>query len=147
MFSRREVLRGLGATVALPWLEVMAPKSSPLRLVCIEQAHGAAGSSPYGIQNNLWSPALTGRNFVLTAMGAKPLEALRDHITLNSNTGVPSAAPTEAGAIGGAHDRSSATNLSQTHPKHTEGSDIECGISLDQLHSQRFGQDTPLPSM
>ena len=95
--SRREMLRGLGATIALPYLEVMAaPKASPLRLICIEQVHGAAGSSMYGAQHNLWAPALTGRNFDLTPTSLKPLEAFRDHITIISNTDVPSADPTDA---------------------------------------------------
>jgi hypothetical protein len=146
--TRRDVLKGLGATIALPYLEVMAqPKPSPLRLMCSEQVHGAAGSSPYGVQNNLWAPAITGRGFDLTGTSLKPLEPYRDHITIISNTDVPSADPTEAREIGGDHFRSSATYLTQTYPKRTEGADVECGISLDQLHAQRFGQDTPIPSM
>jgi hypothetical protein len=95
----------------------------------------------------MWSPATAGRNFDLTGTSLKPLEAFRDHITIVSNTDVPSADPTEAREIGGDHFRSSATYLTQTYPKRTEGSDVECGISLDQLHAQRFGQDTPIPSM
>jgi len=53
--SRRTVLRGLGATVALPFLEAMAPAAAPARglrktrLVCIEMVHGAAGSAPIGL--------------------------------------------------------------------------------------------------
>ena len=146
--SRREVLKGMGATVALPFLEAMAPVKKPaLRLICIEQVHGAAGSSIYGAQQNLWAPATTGRTFDLSSSSLKPLEAWRDHITIISNCDVPSADPTDAREIGGDHFRSSATYLTQTYPKRTEGSDIECGISLDQLHAQRFGQDTPIPSM
>jgi hypothetical protein len=49
--------------------------------------------------------------------------------------------------IGGDHFRSSAVFLTQSHPKQTQGSDIWAGTSLDQLYAQRFGQDTPLPSM
>src|SRR5689334_911221 len=146
--SRREVLRGLGATVALPYLEVMRRSSTqPLRLICIEQVHGAAGSSPFGIQNNLWAPALTGRDFDLTPTSLKPLEPFRKHLTIISNTDVPSADPTEAREIGGDHYRSSATWLTQSYPKRTEGADVECGVSMDQLHAQRFGQQTPVPSM
>jgi hypothetical protein len=146
--SRRDVLKGVGATIALPYLEAMAPvRKPPVRLVCIEMVHGAAGSSPFGVQQNLWAPAVTGRNFDLTGTSLKPLEAYRDHITIISNTDVPSADPTEAREIGGDHFRSSATYLTQTYPKRTEGSDVECGISMDQLHAQRFGQDTPIPSM
>ena len=37
--------------------------------------------------------------------------------------------------------------LTQSHPKQTQGSDIWAGTSMDQLYAQRFGQDTPLPSM
>ena len=37
--------------------------------------------------------------------------------------------------------------LTQTHPKQTESSDVRAGISLDQIYAQRFGQDTPIPSM
>ena len=154
--SRRDMLRGVGATIALPWLEAIPLRASGatarqtrpnIRLVCIEQVHGAAGSSPYGMQNNLWAPAMTGRHFDLTPTSLKPLERFRDHLTIISNTDVPSADPTDAHEIGGDHYRSSATWLTQTYAKRTEGADVECGISLDQLHAQRFGQDTPLPSM
>ncbi len=146
--SRRDVLRGMGATIALPFLEAMpAVRKSPARLICIEQVHGAAGSSAYGIQNNLWAPAVAGRQFDLSPTSLKPLAAFRDHLTIISNTDVPSADPTEAREIGGDHFRSSAAYLTQSYPKRTEGSDVECGISLDQLHAQRYGQDTPLPSM
>jgi len=146
--SRREMLKGLGASVALPWLEAMAPvRKPPVRLICIEQVHGAAGSSIYGAQQNLWAPAMTGRAFDLSPTSLKPLEAFRDHITIISNCDVPSADPTEAREIGGDHFRSSAAYLTQTYPKRTEGADVECGISLDQLHARRFGQDTPIPSM
>ena len=63
--SRRAVLRGVGATVALPFLEAMVPArkawaasgTDHTRLVCIEMVHGAAGSNAIGIQKNLWSPA------------------------------------------------------------------------------------------
>jgi hypothetical protein len=142
------MLKGMGATVALPFLDAMAPvKKAPLRLICIEQVHGAAGSSTYGAQQHLWAPAMTGREFDLSPTSLKPLEAFRDHITIVSNCDVPSADPTDAREIGGDHFRSSAAYLTQTYPKRTEGADVECGISMDQLYAQRFGQDTPIPSM
>src|SRR5829696_1754627 len=134
--SRREVLRGMGATIALPFLDAMAGPSlarrslgeggPPIRLICIEQVHGAAGSSIYGAQQNLWAPAATGRAFDLSPTSLKPLEAWREHVTIVSNCDVPSADPTEAREIGGDHFRSSSTYLTQTYPKRTEGSDIEC---------------------
>jgi hypothetical protein len=37
--------------------------------------------------------------------------------------------------------------LTQSHPHQTQGSDLKAGTSLDQLFAQRFGQETPMPSM
>ncbi len=64
-----------------------------------------------------------------------------------SNTDVRNAEAFEAKEIGGDHYRSSATFLTQSHPRQTESSDVYVGTSLDQLYAQRFGQDTPIPSM
>ncbi len=147
--SRRAVLKGIGATIALPLLDAMvsARQRAGIKLVCIEQVHGAAGSSIFGSQQNLWSPAVTGRDFDLSPTSLRSLEPFRRHITIVSNTDVPSADPTDAREIGGDHYRSSAAYLTQSYPKRTAGADVECGVSMDQLHAQRFGQDTPLPSM
>ncbi len=151
--SRRSVLKGLGATIALPFLDARLCASgasagpATTRRVCIEMVHGAAGSSPWGLTQNLWAPAVTGRDFDLTPTSLRPLEPFRKHLTIISNTDVPSADPTEAREIGGDHFRSSATYLTQSYPKRTEGADVEAGVSLDQLYAQRFGQDTPIPSM
>ena len=57
------------------------------------------------------------------------------------------AEPVTPKEIGGDHFRSSAVFLTQSHPKQTEGSDVYVGTSLDQMYAQRFGQDTPIPSM
>jgi hypothetical protein len=64
-----------------------------------------------------------------------------------SNTDCRMAEPYRAEEIGGDHDRSTAVFLTQAHPKQTQGSDIFLGTSLDQIHAQRFGQDTALPSL
>ena len=83
--SRRTVLKGLGVTVALPFLDAMAPAATALantaakgklRFVAVEMVHGAAGSSTYGAQNNLWSPAAVGRSFDLSPTSLAPLEPL-----------------------------------------------------------------------
>lgn len=155
--SRRTVLRGLGATVALPFLDAMVPARKlwaktaaligPTRLVCIEMVHGAAGGNEWGATQNLWSPAAVGRDFDLTPSSLKPLEPFRDYLTIISNTDVRNAEAFSAREIGGDHFRSSAVFLTQSHPKQTESSDVSVGTSLDQLYAQRFGQDTPIPSM
>ena len=155
--SRRTVLRGLGTSIALPFLDSMVPagrlwaKTAALinrtRLVCIEMVHGAAGSNEWGAAHNLWAPAAGGPNFDLTPSSLSPLEPFRDYLTIVSNTDVRMAEAFKPKEIGGDHFRSSATFLTQSHPKQTEGSDVLVGTSLDQLYAQRFGQDTPIPSM
>src|SRR5437667_7397280 len=109
--------------------------------------HGAAGSAAYGIKKNLWAPAAVGRDFDLSGTSLKSLEPFRDHVTIVSNTDVRNAEAFTAPEIGGDHFRSSAVFLTQMHPKQTQGSDVRAGTSLDQIYAQRFGQDTPIPSM
>ena len=78
---------------------------------------------------------------------ASPLEPFRDYLTIVSNTDVRNAEAFELPEIGGDHFRSSAVFLTQAHPRQTQGSDVRAGVSLDQLYAQKFGQDTPIPSM
>ncbi len=157
---RRTVLRGMGVTLALPFLDAFVPAGrpwrrvaaaqsldDPTRLVCIENVHGAAGSTEYGAAQHLWSPAATGGEFDLTPSALSPLEPYRDVLTIISDTDVAPAEAVTPPEIGGDHFRSSATFLTQSHPKQTESSDVRSGISIDQLYAQRFGQTTPIPSM
>lgn len=157
--SRRTVLRGLGATVALPLLDSMVPArtlfaktaagaaADKTRLICIEQVHGAAGCSPWGASQFLWNPEKTGRDFDLSKGSLAPLEPFRDYLTIVSNTDARMAEAQAPEEVGGDHFRSSAVMYTHCHPKLTEGSDVRVGTSLDQLYVQRFGQDTPIPSM
>ena len=153
---RRTFLQGMGAMVALPYLDAMspagrlwksAPKADPTRLVCIEMVHGAAGCSPFGATQNFWSPAATGSGFDLTPTALSPLEKYRKYLTIISNTDARMAEAYKPEEIGGDHFRSSAVFLTQAHPTQTESSDIYVGTSLDQLYAQRFGQETPIPSL
>ena len=153
--SRRAVLRGIGATIALPFLDSMVPAQTPLRrtaasprsrLACIEMVHGAAGSAVEASSRQYWSPARDGTNFDFS-YSLEPLAPFREYITIISGTDARQAeafAPTEIGAD---HFRSSAVFLTATHPKQTAGSDVFNGISIDQLYARRFGQDTPVPSI
>ena len=153
--SRRTALKGVGATIALPFLDAMLPARAALakaaasrtRLVCIEQVHGAAGCSEFGLAYNLWSPAATGRSFDLSPGSLKPLEGYRDYLTIVSNTDCRMAEAFTPAEVGGDHFRSSAVMYTQARPKLTEGSDVRVGTSMDQLYAQKFGQDTPIPSM
>ena len=153
---RRSFLRGAGAVVALPFLDAMVPASAVAkasdssdrtRLVAVEIVHGAAGSNKYGRENYLWSPETEGTEFDLSRGSLAPLEPVRDYVTIVSDCDVEPAEAVTAREIGGDHFRSSAAFLTQSHPKQTEGSDVYAGTSLDQLYAQRFGQETPIPSM
>ncbi len=157
--SRRTALKGLGATVALPLLDSMVPArtlfaqtaagqaAARRRLVCIEQVHGAAGCSEYGMTQNLWNPAATGRAFDLTPSALSPLEPFRNHLTIVSNTDARMAEAFEPAEVGGDHFRSSAVMFTHCRPKLTEGSDVKVGTSFDQLYVKKYGTDTPIPSM
>jgi uncharacterized protein DUF1552 len=157
--SRRTALRGLGATIALPLLDSMIPArtvfaktatgraAARTRLVCIEQVHGAAGCSEYGGTQFFWNPEKTGSAFDLSKGSLSSLEPFRKHLTIVSNTDTKMAEALSAPEVGGDHFRSSAVMFTHAHPKLTEGSDVHVGTSMDQLYVQKFGQDTPLPSM
>ena len=154
--SRRTFLRGAGASVALPFLDAMVPAGRAFRnpaegftrLVCVEEAMGAAGGSIWGDQQHLFAPAGLGREFELGVQSQlKPLEDYRDYLTIVSNTDCRMAEPFRAEEIGGDHDRTTSVFLTQSHPKQTQGSDIFLGMSLDQVHALRYGGDTALPSL
>ncbi len=152
---RRTVLKGMGATVALPFLEAMVPtrvsaagRATPRpRLVAIEMVHGSAGATAFGTQKNLWSPAEAGATFDLSPSVLNVLEPYRHDITIVSNTDVRNAEAFTAPEIGGDHFRSAAVFLTQSHPRQTQGSDLHAGTSLDQLVAQKYGHETPIPSM
>src|SRR5258708_6171338 len=156
--SRRAVLKGLGATVALPLLDGLVAartafaktaagaSASKQRLVCMEMVHGNAGSTAIGVKKNLFAPAQIGRDFEWSPT-LEPLAPFREYVTIVSNTDVHNAEAFSLPEIGGDHFRSSAVFLTQSHPKQTEGNDVFAGTSLDQLYAQQFGQDTPIPSM
>lgn len=159
---RRTFLRGLSASIALPYLDAMEPagrvfgrlsKAAPraaghTRVVAIESVHGAAGSSAWGASKHLWAPKEVGRQFTLNPDGALiDLEPWRKYLTIVSNTDVRMAEAFEAPEIGGDHFRSSAVFLTQAHPKQTQGSDLFVGTSWDQVVARKLAGDTPLQSM
>jgi hypothetical protein len=153
--SRRAALKGLGATIALPFLDAMTPAgvlhaqaaSRKRRLIAIEMVHGAAGSTTYGAKMNMWAPADTGRAFDLSPTAMASLEPYRDALTIISNTDCRNAEAFATPEIGADHFRSAAVFLTQAKPKQTQGSDVHAGISLDQIFAKQYGQDTPIPSM
>jgi hypothetical protein len=147
----------MGATIALPFLDAMVPAgrgtssaaaAGPTRVVVLEEVHGLGGCSAFGESQFLWAPQKVGKDFELVPEHPfKSLEKWRDKMTLVSGTDCRMAEPFSTPEIGGDHFRSSAVFLTQSHPKQTQGSDLYAGVSFDQLYAQKFGQDTPMPSM
>jgi len=141
--------------MALPFLDSMVPAQTPLkqtaaaprtRLACIEMVHGMAGSTLDGSTKHYWSPVAEGSDFEITPT-LKALEPYREYMTIVSDTDLYPATAWGPDEEGGDHNRSSAVYLTASHPKLTEGADILCGTSIDQVYAQQFGQDTPLPSI
>jgi hypothetical protein len=153
--DRRTVLRGMGATLALPLLEAMLPAQTPqrktaatsrTRLCAIEMVHGSSGSTGEGTRLKYWSPGKVGRDFEPT-MILNSLTPHQDYITIVSHTDIAPATAATAAEAGADHTRSSAAFLTSAHAKMTEGADIFNGVSMDQVYAQAAGQDTPLPSI
>jgi hypothetical protein len=153
--SRRAALRGMGVTMALPFMEAMVPALTPLRktaasprtrFAALEMVHGSAGSTGDGTRLHYWSPAREGRDFEMTPI-LRSLAPHRDYLTIVSHTDIAPATAQSQAEAGADHNRSSAAFLTCAHAKMTEGADIENATSMDQIYAQRFGQDTPLPSI
>ncbi|MBS1721535.1 MAG: DUF1552 domain-containing protein [Armatimonadetes bacterium] len=140
--DRRTFLRGVGVSLALPYLEAMAPLRAlasgtqpPVRL--------AFCFVPNGIDMANWTPATSGALELSPIL--QPLANVKD--SLNVVTGL---AQMNAFALGdgpGDHARSCAAWLTGVHPKKTSGSDITGGISADQVAAQHIGGSTKFASL
>lgn len=135
--SRRTVLRGAGAALALPWLEAMTPArqsvKNPVRMAVLYM--------PNGVHPEMWTPEGRGRDFRLSPT-LEPLADLRDQLLVLTNLW------NQASRGGDGHYVKIAGFLNCTTITKTLGVDINAnGISMDQLAAQRLGGQTPLPSL
>src|SRR5437764_2544110 len=132
------MLRGVGATLGLPWLEAMTPASAaaskpPVRL--------AALYMPNGVREDMWTPEGEGRDFKLSPT-LEPLADLKDSIIVPTNLW------NEVVKDGSVHLPRCAGFLTCTKITKTQGVDISCnGISMDQVAAQKVGKQTPLASL
>ena len=140
--SRRTVLRGVGAAIALPLLDAMNPAAKalaqtpagkvPTRLAFVGFPHGAIMDQ--------WSPAQTGATFDMSPI-LSPLEPLRKHLTIVSGLrNKPGETPEPHGYI-------ESTWLSCVKPWDHGVGDASAGMTADQLAVKHIGQDTRLPSL
>lgn len=144
--SRRQVLRGMGTALALPMLEGALPLSALAQSLKPAQRPNRIAFLfvPNGVNMEHWTPATEGALDTLPTV-LEPLQPLKSEFQVL--TGL---AQRNAFALGdgpGDHARSSAAWLTGVHPKKTAGSDIQNGISADQVASQHIGGRTRLPSL
>lgn len=153
--TRRAVLKGLGVTLALPWLDAVgglggsalaqpapagaaaaysgvAPGGAPIRL--------AAMFMPNGVNVKHWDATGQGPAMQLSPTLA-PLEKHKQHITVLKGLWNKEA------LIGDGHYAKTANFLSGQRVRKTKGKDLHVGLSMDQFVAQQIGGNTPLPSM
>ncbi len=140
--SRRTVLRGLGAGIALPFLDAMCPAFASTGAA--KQLRLAFVYVPNGIIMSEWTPA--GEGPLMDLPGTlRPLAAYRENLLLLS--GLTQNTGRAMGDGPGDHARAAATYLTGVHPKKTGGADIQAGVSVDQVAAQSIGQACRFPSL
>lgn len=143
---RRTVLRGIGATIALPFLDAMAPAlTATARTAANPIPRLGFVYAPNGMFLPNFHPAGGGgRGFEMSPI-LKPLEPYRDQLVVVSGLSNRGLVSTNEG--GGVHTRAHGGWLSGVLPKRTEGADIEAGKTIDQYAADTLGADTSLRSL
>jgi len=140
--SRRQVLRGLGACIALPTLMSAGSAFAKQRLAPARMAYVYV---PNGAIPAAWWPAGEGgADFALSPTLA-PLVNVRNQLQVISGLDCVSADPGPDGA--GDHARAGGTFLTGVRIKKTAGSDIRAGISIDQVVANKVGHQTRFASL
>ncbi len=147
--SRRTVLRGLGVSLALPWMESLslgatrtadplaaAANTPPRRMAFI--------FVPNGVHVPDWVPEQEGFGYKLPYI-LEPLAAVRDDMMVLS--GLTHDKGRANGDGPGDHARSASVFLTGAQPRKTDGSNIRSGISVDQYAAQALGSATRFPSL
>lgn len=149
--NRRNFLRGLGATIALPTFETFLPKSA--------SAAGAKGLAttatgmplrtaflykPNGVNPWKWAVEGVGKEYKFNET-QKPYAAFKNDFHLFSHLAHQNG--TSGGDGGGDHARANASFLTGVRPRKTAGADIKLGISVDQLIANHVADQTRFPSL
>ena len=138
---RRTFLRGMGATLALPFLDAMVPALSA-------RAPGTPRFAAVYVGNGAnmfdWTPPTEGVGFELSPTLA-PLEPFRNRTLVF--TGLDNFPATDQGDSGGQHPRAAPAFMSSVHPKQTEGADVQAGTTIDQMIAERICRDSKLSSL
>jgi hypothetical protein len=139
---RRTLLRGLGASLALPLLDAMVPAltasaktaEAPARLRRLGFVY-----MPMGCDVTRWTPK-GGSTLDELSPSLEPLAAVKEHVTAVTNLELRNAYP-------GTHATSNAAFLSAARAKLTESSDYYLGTTVDQIAAKAIGGESQLPSL
>src|SRR5512144_1484047 len=138
---RRTFLQGIGVTLALPLLDSMIPAGTALvKTAAAPKSRFCGIYIPHGATMDKWTPATEGSGFAFTET-LKPLEKLRDRITICSNLAHPMAGGKGSDA-GADHARSAAVFLSGSQPQ--KGT-VHGGKTIDQVLVDHIRPEPPLP--
>jgi len=135
--SRRSVLRGMGATIALPLLESMVPAfTATAKTAANPIRRFGAIYVPLGERPGFWTPTMSGGGLDLSPI-LKPLESFTNQLVVVSDLCVPrDGHAVSVGAWG-----------TGSLPKQTIAEDVQAGTSIDQVVAKQIGHDTVFPSL
>ena len=145
VLPRRTFLRGTGVVLALPLLESMVPALARAADLPRPAQRLFVGYVPNGVIMDKWTPKTTGGNFEFPVT-LEPLNPFKDKVSVLSGLSLKPAMP-QPGEGTGDHVRSAAAYLTGAHPKKTEGADILCGESMDQIAANFIGETTQIRSL
>jgi hypothetical protein len=141
---RRTFLRGMGAAVALPFLESMVPAFAAPALASAAPNRLLFTYIPIGAIMEEWFPTGSEKDFQFKRI-LKPLSGFQGDFSvlggLDHHNGYA------LGDGGGDHARAGACYLTGVHPKKTSGADIQAGVSVDQIIASHLGSKTKLASI
>jgi hypothetical protein len=142
--SRRTILRGMGASLALPMLDSMIPALNAQAVKAVPRLGFVYVS--HGIIFNQWKPTTIGRDFELTP-NLKPLANVRGQF--NILTGLSHLEANTKGDGSGDHTRASAAWLTGVHAydRTQPGVEVKLATTADQIAAPTMGRNSPIPSM
>jgi len=141
---RRTVLRGLGATLALPLLDCMVPAlTAQSRTAAAPIKRFGVFYVPNGMSMPYWYPKTEGPLDELPPT-LRPLEAFKDRVLLCGGLDDESANLVKGG---GDHARSAGTFLTCVPYKITNGADVSNAVSMDQIAARELSKETQLASL
>jgi hypothetical protein len=144
VLNRRALLRGAGASLALPLLDAMTAGSRAAEADAAARLRLQVIYTPNGMIMQNFTPAGTGEGYALSPI-LKPLEPWREKFAVIS--GLAHRQAEALGDGGGDHRRCCGSYLTGVHVKKTQGADIMAGPSMDQLVARQFAEATQIPSL